>query len=122
MIVHGRRPSATASSRVLTGLAFTRTPTPPARGAGFSADNTCGYFTRPAVPTTQHLCSSALASEAGSGVKGVRDTIIVGSGPAGYTAALYAARAQMRPLMIAGVQYGGQVRYRTQVYRRRQPL
>lgn len=39
----------------------------------------------------------------------VRDTIIIGSGPAGYTAALYAARAQMHPLMIAGVQYGGQV-------------
>lgn len=42
--------------------------------------------------------------------KDVRETIIIGSGPAGYTAALYTARAQMRPLMVAGVQYGGQVR------------
>ncbi|CAN0520698.1 unnamed protein product, partial [Laminaria digitata] len=40
----------------------------------------------------------------------VRETIIIGSGPAGYTAALYTARAQMKPLMVAGVQYGGQVR------------
>lgn len=40
----------------------------------------------------------------------IRDTIIIGSGPAGYTAALYAARAQMKPLMVAGVQWGGQVR------------
>lgn len=39
----------------------------------------------------------------------VRDTIIIGSGPAGYTAALYTARAQMNPLMVAGVQWGGQV-------------
>lgn len=40
----------------------------------------------------------------------MRETIIIGSGPAGYTAALYTARAQMKPLMVAGVQYGGQVR------------
>lgn len=39
----------------------------------------------------------------------VRDTIIVGSGPSGYTAALYTARAQMKPLMIAGVNHGGLV-------------
>lgn len=39
----------------------------------------------------------------------VRDVIIIGSGQAGYTAALYTARAQMRPLMIAGIQHGGQV-------------
>ena len=39
----------------------------------------------------------------------VLKTIILGSGPAGYTAAIYAARANMEPLVIAGNQPGGQL-------------
>ena len=39
----------------------------------------------------------------------VRDVVIIGSGPAGYTAGLYTARAMLKPLMFAGYMSGGQL-------------
>ena len=45
----------------------------------------------------------------------IRNLIIVGSGPAGYTAAVYAGRAQLEPLVFEGTQFGGALMTTTEV-------
>lgn len=51
---------------------------------------------------TQHNLKDAMSNNE-------RDVIIIGSGPAGYTAAIYASRADLHPLMLAGGNAGGQL-------------
>jgi thioredoxin reductase (NADPH) len=55
----------------------------------------------PAIPPAEH--------------DGVRDLVIIGSGPAGYTAALYAGRANLHPLVFEGSQFGGALMTTTEV-------
>ncbi len=49
------------------------------------------------------------------GMTDIENVIVVGSGPAGYTAALYTARANLRPLVVEGFAWGGLLQQTTDV-------
>jgi thioredoxin reductase (NADPH) len=53
------------------------------------------------------MVSSAVPNPSDSSVQPVENVVIIGSGPAGYTAAIYAARANLKPFMFAGYEAGG---------------
>jgi thioredoxin reductase (NADPH) len=56
-----------------------------------------------------------MASEMADGKRAIENVIIVGSGPAGYTAALYTARANLEPLVLEGFAWGGLLQQTTDV-------
>jgi thioredoxin reductase (NADPH) len=62
---------------------------------------TADHVEQPAIPPAEH--------------DGIRDLIIIGSGPAGYAAAVYAARANLHPLVFEGSQFGGALMTTTEV-------
>jgi thioredoxin reductase (NADPH) len=66
----------------------------------------------PAVTTEPHMAHPAIPPAEHDGI---RDLIIIGSGPAGYTAATYAARANLHPLVFEGSQFGGALMTTTEV-------
>ena len=72
----------------------------------------------PACTEGYILCAANLKHQGGI-MAGTRRTkvLIIGSGPAGYTAGVYASRAMLEPILVQGIEPGGHIRHAGVEYR-----
>ncbi len=74
-----------------------------------------GFKSAPETAPTEQMKESAERTGADADSNTIYDVIVVGSGPAGYTAALYTARADLKPLVFEGYEFGGELMNTTEV-------
>ncbi|KAF1866965.1 hypothetical protein Lal_00018351 [Lupinus albus] len=100
------KPMAAATIGLGLGLGLGLIPTRRVTSISFNSNS---LRTRPSpslVNLNFRVRASSIDSPSSSG-DGVENLVIVGSGPAGYTAAIYAARANLKPVVFEGYQVGG---------------
>src|SRR5262249_31439355 len=85
-----------------------------------SASTTCsassiGRASLPAGPPQNDIYYARNSKDAAMSEHHHSKVLIIGAGPAGYTAAIYAARANLQPILVTGLQPGGQLTITTDV-------